>query len=375
MSGPTNGGREAAYQALRESEELHRATLSNISDAVFITDDHDEFTFVCPNVDVIFGYVPDEVRAMGRISRLLGEKLFDHAELAARGEIRNIECEVTTKSGTRRSLLIHLKAVSIQGGTVLYSCRDVTERKQAEEELRLARLELAHASRLALVGELMTSIAHEVNQPLAAIVSNASAGLRLAVDLTGSHADEIREILDDVRAQGRLAADVVKRLRLLAHKRPLALGPLDVNEVTGEIVKMVASDSSRRGVSLSAELAASLPLVDADRVCLQQVILNLVVNAMDAMDEVQATDRRLLVQTRRLDDAVEVAVHDSGEGIPPERLPRLFDAFFTTKRDGVGLGLAIARTIIEAHSGRIWAEDHAGRGATFHVTLPVRPAS
>jgi len=372
MSGPTNGGREAAYQALRESEELHRATLSNISDAVFITDDDDGFTFICPNVDVIFGYAPDEVRAMGRISRLLGEGLFDHAELAARGELRNIECEVASKSGARRSLLIHLKAVAIQGGTVLYSCRDVTDRKQAEEELRLARLQLAHASRLALVGELMASIAHEVNQPLAAIVSNAGAGLRLSADVTGAHAAEVREILDDIRAQGRQAADVVQRLRLLAHKRPLALGPLDVNEVTGEIMKMVASDSSRRGVVLSAELASSLPLVDADRVCLQQVILNLVVNAMDAMDEVGAPERRLLVQTRRLDDAVEVAVRDSGEGISADRLPRIFEAFFTTKRDGVGLGLAIARSIVEAHRGRIWAEDHAGRGATFHVTLPVR---
>ena len=369
MSDGTNGGRAAAYQALRESEELHRATLSNISDAVFITDDEGAFTFICPNVDVIFGYVPDEVRAMTRISRLLGDQLYDPAELAARGEIRNIACDVTSKSGAPRSLLIHLKAVSIQGGTMLYSCRDVTERRQAQEELRAARLDLAHASRLALVGELMASIAHEINQPLTAIVSNASAGLMLAVatdDVT------LREILSDIRDQGRLAADVIERLRALAHKRPLELAPLDVNEVAHDIVRLIAGDAHRRGVIVSAELAPLLPAVDADRVCLQQVLLNLVVNAMDAMDQADAGERQLVVRTRRLDDAIEVAVSDTGGGIPADRLPKLFDAFFTTKREGIGLGLAIARSIIEAHRGRIWAENHAGRGATFHVALPLR---
>jgi PAS domain S-box-containing protein len=369
MSEGTNGGRAEAYQALRESEELHRATLSNISDAVFITDDEGVFTFICPNVDVIFGYLPNEVRAMGRISGLLGEALYDPAELAARGEIRNIACDATSKSGAQRSLLIHLKAVSIQGGTVLYSCRDVTERKQAEEQLRAARLDLAHASRLALVGELMASIAHEINQPLTAIVSNAAAGVVLAA-AAGNEAT-LREILSDIRDQGRLAADVIERLRALAHKRPLELAPLDINEIARDILRLVESDSHRRGVTLSAELAPRLPAVDADRVCLQQVLLNLVVNAMDAMDHVEARERRLVVRTRRLDDSVEVSVSDTGAGIPADRLPKIFDAFFTTKREGIGLGLAIARSIIEAHQGRIWAEDHAGRGATFHVALPL----
>src|SRR5262245_35103747 len=125
MSDGTNGGRDEAFQALRDSEELHRATLGSISDAVFLTDADGVFTFVCPNVDIIFGYVPDEVRAMTRISRLLGENLFDPAELAARGEIKNIEREVSAKSGERRAVLIHLKKVSIQGSTILYTCRDV----------------------------------------------------------------------------------------------------------------------------------------------------------------------------------------------------------------------------------------------------------
>src|SRR5262245_47677974 len=140
MSGPTNGGRAEAFDALRASEELHRATLSNISDAVFLADDEGTFTFICPNVDVIFGYVPDEVRLMSKIDHLLGENLFDRAELSARGEIRNVEREIIAKSGERRTVLIHLKHIAIQGGTVLYTCRDISELRHAERELAATQL-------------------------------------------------------------------------------------------------------------------------------------------------------------------------------------------------------------------------------------------
>jgi PAS domain S-box-containing protein len=372
MSEGTNGGRTEAFQALRDSEELHRATLGSISDAVFLTDDEGLFTFVCPNVDVIFGYVPDEVRAMTRISRLLGENLFDRGELEAQGEIKNIEREVASKAGERRSLLIHLKRVSIQGSTVLYTCRDVTERRHVEEELRAARLELAHVSRLALAGELLASIAHEINQPLTSILSNASAGLRRLPALApagGPH--ELREIFADIRDQGRRAGEVIERVRALAGKRPLERQAIDVNEVAGEIVTLVRGEARRRNVTLRTELMASLPAIDADRVSLQQVMLNLMLNGMDAMDQREAAQRRLVVSTRRLDDAIEVAVSDTGHGIPADRLPKVFDAFFTTKKEGLGLGLAIARSIVEAHGGRIWAEDNGGVGATFHLTLPA----
>jgi signal transduction histidine kinase len=148
-----------------------------------------------------------------------------------------------------------------------------------------------------------------------------------------------------------------------------------VNEVASETLRLVGGDARRRGVTLTAELAPSLPVVDADRVCLQQVVLNLIMNAMDAMDLVEAGERQLSVRTRRLDGAVEVAVSDTGGGIPADRLPKLFDAFFTTKKEGLGLGLAIARSIVEAHRGRIWAEDHRGRGATFRLTLPVHASA
>ena len=181
---------------------------------------------------------------------------------------------------------------------------------------------------------------------------------------------ELREILTDVRDEARLAVDIIDRLRSLAGKKPLELRPVDVNEVTAELLRLVASDARSRGVNLSTELAPSLPPVRADRICLQQVMLNLIVNGMDSMREMEGDGRDLTVCTCRRDDGVEIAVSDTGHGIPNDRMPKLFDAFFTTKKDGVGLGLAIARSIVEAHGGRIWAEDHGGRGATFRLTLP-----
>ena len=367
MSDPTNGGRERAYKELRDSEELHRATLENISDAVLLTNDQDEFTFVCPNVDVIFGYSPDEVHTMSRINVLLGDNLFDHADLAKRGEIRNIERDVTAKSGARRTVLVHVKSVAISGSTVLYCCRDITELKHVEEDLRALRAELAHSTRLALVGQLMASITHEVRQPLTAIVANASAGLFVIARETSSHADGLRDIFEDIIAEGRLAEDVIQRLRALASKRPLALQTLDVNQLAMDTLRFIEGDAKRRQVTTRADLEPALPVVQADRVCLQQVLLSLTLNAMDAMLETE--NRQVLLRTRRIDDSIELSVSDTGHGIAADALPRLFEPFFTTKKEGLGLGLAISRSIIEAHEGRIWAENH-GRGATFHVSLP-----
>ena len=357
---------------LRESEELHRATLSSISDAVFLADDLGSFTFICPNVDVIFGYVPDEVQAMGKIGRLLGEDLFDPADLIARGEIRNVEREITSKSGERRTVLIQLKRVSIKGGTVLCTCRDVTELKHAERELAAIRLELARAARLAMVGVMTASIVHEIRQPLTSILGNASAGLLLAPESAASaEIVQLREILADIQAVGRDAAEIVERLRTLVRDRPLERRAVDVNGVASDVLKLVAADAHRRRVLLRAELFPSLPMVEADRVSLQQVILNLIVNAMDAVDQDEGKDRQVVVRTRLEANAVECAVSDTGHGIAADNLPRLFETFFTTKQDGIGLGLAIARSIVEAHAGRIWAEDHGGRGATFRLSLPL----
>lgn len=374
MTGPTNGGRARGYEALRESEELHRATIENISDAVFTCDDGGAFTYICPNVDVIFGYLPDEVQAMGTLGRLLGEGLFDPTDLSARGEIRNVEREIVAKSGERRVVLIHLKRVSIQGGTVLCTCRDITERKHAEKELAATRQELAHAARLALVGEMTASIVHEIQQPLTAIQANASAGMHLARGpASAGTAEELGAIFTDIHAASSDAAAIVQRLRTLVRKRPLELSLTDMNGIASDVLQLVAPDASRRRVTIHAELARSLPPVHADRVSLQQVLLNLVVNAMEALDE-DGPDRQVVLRTRPATGVVECAVSDTGRGIAPAELPKVFDPFFSTKKDGIGLGLAIARTIVEAHSGRIWAEDHGGHGATFRVILPVPAA-
>jgi PAS domain S-box-containing protein len=369
MGGPSNGGRQESFEALRESEELHRATLSNISDAVFMANDAGEFTYVCPNVDNIFGFSPDEVRATGNLGTFLGGDLFDPADLNARGEIQNVEREVIAKGGVHRIILIHLKRVSIRGGTVLCTCRDVTALKQAEKQLALARLELAHAGRLALVGELTASIVHEIQQPLVAISANAEVAARQVARQANGGSGELREILSDIQQASSSAGEIIERLRGLARKRPMELKPVDLNEVVNSVVRLVAADAARRRVHLRTEAADGLPTLMADRVSLQHVVLNLVMNAMEAMDDVHG-HREVIVRTQRVASGAEISVHDNGPGVPPDILPRVFDAFVTDKSDGIGLGLSIARSIVEAHNGQISASNTGG-GATFVIGLPL----
>jgi PAS domain S-box-containing protein len=222
---------------------------------VFLTDDGGEFTFICPNVDVIFGYAPDEVQVMGRIAGLLGDDLYDRAALAAKGEIRNVERDVTSKSGERRTVLVHLKRVSIQSATVLYTCRDITELKHAEKELAATRLELAHAGRLALVGELTASIVHEIQQPLAAILANSSAGMRLTKNGAGDpERAELHETFSDIQHESGDAVQIIERLRTLVRKKPLELRPLHLNDVAGDVLQLVAADAHRRRVTIRAEV-------------------------------------------------------------------------------------------------------------------------
>jgi C4-dicarboxylate-specific signal transduction histidine kinase len=253
---------------------------------------------------------------------------------------------------------------------------DVTERKRAEEALRQketslreAQTELAHVSRVTTMGQLAASIAHEVNQPLAGIVTNANAGLRwLAGELP--NINEAREAIRRIIRDGNRAGDVIARMRALFEKACSTREQLDINEAIEEVVILTQTEARRNRVTLREELAADLPRVMGDRVQLQQVIMNLTLNAIEAMSTVQDRARELLIKTQRgKDNEVWVAVQDSGIGFDPQNAQRMFDPFHTTKSGGLGMGLSISRSIVESHGGRLWAVSNDGPGATFQFTL------
>ena len=250
---------------------------------------------------------------------------------------------------------------------------DLHDWKQAQESLREAQAELAHVSRVATIGELTTSIAHEVNQPLSAALNNASASLRW---LAANDLEEARQSASLVMSNVRRVGEIIAGIRALAKKAPPEKEPLDINETIGEVFALVRTELHSNHVSLETELANDLPLILGDRIQLQQVILNLLINAIEAMAEIEADPRVLRVSSKRtieLSDNsqhVLIAVRDSGPGLEMTSLNRLFDTFYTTKPQGLGMGLAISRSIFEAHGGRLWAEN-AAKGAVFQFTLPI----
>jgi PAS domain S-box-containing protein len=248
---------------------------------------------------------------------------------------------------------------------------DVSSRKRAEAELHEAQANLAHVTRVTALGELAASIAHEVNQPLAAVVTNAAACLRW-LDREPANLKEARSTLQSIIKDGNRAGDVIQRVRALANKTADQKAPLHINEVVNEVISLAQHELSSHRVALRLELAPALPLVLADRIQLQQVILNLVINAIEAMQPVKDRPRELVIRTRQDETSqVLVTVSDCGVGVAAENADRLFDAFFTTKASGMGMGLSICRSIVNAHGGRLSASGNAGPGATFQFTLPL----
>jgi two-component system sensor kinase FixL len=248
---------------------------------------------------------------------------------------------------------------------------DITDRRHVELDVVQLRQELARVLRVATMGELVASLAHEINQPLTAIMSNAQAAQRL---LTSGRPDlgEIREILADVAADDQRAGEVVSRVRSLLKKENTDRKRLEMNDVIREVLGLLRTSAILKGVGLVSELSTDPLPVLGDRIQLQQVLLNLVMNSFDALQSVSAGGRELVVRSQRSDaDGVIVSVRDNGSGIALSVLPRVFEPFFTSKPDGMGMGLPICRSIVESHGGRIWAENNPDRGATFQFALPI----
>jgi PAS domain S-box-containing protein len=252
----------------------------------------------------------------------------------------------------------------------LVIARDLTEYALASEALRQTQADLAHASRMTTMGELTASLAHEVNQPITAVVNGASTCVRW---LTRDDPDvgEAREAATGVIRNARRAADIIQRIRSISKKGETRRQLADVNELIGEMIALLRSEASRYRISIRADLEAGLPGVMVDSVQIQQVMMNLIMNGMDAMKDVDRT-RVLSIRSRRAgDQQLVIAVSDTGAGLPPQQADKIFDPFFTTKPHGLGMGLRISRSIVESHSGRLWATDNSPQGASFYFTLPV----
>jgi len=365
--------RQWAEEALRQSEARTRTILQAIPDLMLLLSadgvcldchaKHPDELPVPPEVflgkklrDVLpSGVAAEAALCFQKATESERSQSFEF-ELVLNGAVQHYEARIARSGGDRFLGLV----------------RNVTARRRAQEELRRTQAELAHVSRVTTMGELAASIAHEVNQPLGAIVGNADICLHW---LSNGQPDlgAVREALSDIISDGHRASEVIARVRALAKKSAPQKAPLDLNEVVGEVLALVTHEAQRRRVRLRAEPAAGLPAVQGDRVQLQQVLLNLVMNGVEAMAGVEDRARELKVSTSRSEaGGVAVAVQDCGVGIDPRETERLFQAFHTTKAGGMGMGLAISRSIVEAHGGRLWAEPNRGPGATFQFMLPAQ---
>ncbi len=354
--------RRRIEEALRESEELHRLTLSRISDAVFITEEGGAFTYICPNAEVIFGYTAEEVRRLGNIKKLIGNGFFDLRRLEFAGEIQNIEQEVKDKAGLIHSLLVNVKRVSIRNGTLLYTCRDITGRKQAE----------ALKQSDALKSALIASVSHDLRTPLTSIRASVDSLLHNELNWDQTTLHEFHLIIsEEVNRLMRLVENLLAMARIDAGEMHPAKQWGSVAEICHNVLDRCAGATGRHRAHV--ECAEGLPLVRVDSRLIAQALANLVENAA----KYSPPKSRIIVRAWLERDQLLMSVTDEGPGIAPEELDRIFDKFYRGRllhgeqNGGTGMGLAIARGIIEAHGGRIWVESKPGQGAAFIFALPV----
>ena len=360
-----------AYEALAHSEARTRAILRAIPDWMFLT--------TLDGVILDF-HAQDPSKLYATPAAFLGRAVRDVlpasvanalAEVFARAIVTNEPEKVEyTLDIDGREGFFEAVVVTCDGDKILSMVRDITDRRRAELEADSHRRELAHLGRVATLGELSGTLAHELSQPLTAILSNAQAARRL-LDRDPPDVDQVRAGLDDIIRNDKRAGAVIERLRSLLRKGDATLQPVDLNEVVSETLDLAVGELLSRRVAVTRTLLDAIPFVQADRVQLQQVVLNLVMNACDAMDATPAAERRLVVATANGEGFVRLAVTDCGRGIPDGQLERVFEPFVTFRDQGLGLGLAISRSIVTAHGGSIRAVNNPDGGATFHCALPA----
>jgi len=365
---------------LRASEQRFRAVVEAAPSAILLVDDAGAIVLANAQAESVFGYPRGELLAKP-VEMLIPQRFRDlHVDLRgtytrdsrARAMGAGRELFACRKDGSEIPIEAALSPMPTrEGAFVLVSVVDISQRRELERVTALQRDELAHLSRVAMLGELSGSLAHELNQPLTAILSNAQAAQRFLAQ-SPPRLDGLDEILSDIVKSDRRAGAVIQRIRSLLRKESTQLASLDLNEVVEEALRLMRTDLLSRHVVVRAELGQGLPVVRGDRTQLQQVLLNFIMNGCDAMEGCER-NRQLLVRTRRTEDgAVEVSVADRGRGIPPNELERIFEPFVTTKTFGLGLGLSICRSIVTAHGGRLWATNKPDGGATLHCELPAQ---
>jgi two-component system, LuxR family, sensor kinase FixL len=365
--------RHRAEEVLRKQASL----LELAHDAIIVRGLDDEISYWNCGAEAMYGWLREE--AVGRAAQDLLQSINpcdpqDLKDEVVREGRWDGELTQTRRDGVRIIVAsrwalqrdVHGKPLAM-----LQINTDVTERRRAAEQLETTQAQLAHMARVTTMGEMTASIAHEVNQPLTAVVTNANACLRW---LAGEepNLEETREAVVRIVSEGKRAAEVIQRIRSLVKKSAPEKSRLDVNDVIREVLVLTNLQTLKKRISVRTDLAAGLPAISGDRVQLQQVILNLVMNALEATAGADESGDELVVTSEKDEpDQVTVAIRDSGVGIAPDKLDKLFHPFFTTKPNGMGMGLPISRSIIEAHGGRLWAYRNPGPGATFKFSVPV----
>src|SRR5882762_5316408 len=368
--------RRKTKEALQVSEERFAKAFRSSPDPMAIMRRSDS-SIIDVNVrwESMFGY--SRAQAVGRTTAELevyanpkDRQTYDDLA-AAQGYVRDFEVDLRDRTGRVHHAVIAAEIVEVGGvPCFIETIRDVTEKKRAEREAQDQQKQITHLTRVALIGELSGALAHELNQPLTAILSNAQAAQHY-LEKGRIDPKELREILGDIVAQDRRAGEVIRRLRALFKKGETQFQALDANELVREVLELAHSDLITRNIEVVTQASPQLPAMLGDRVELQQVLLNLIVNACEAMSADGPKEHALTIRTESAADGVQLSVIDHGPGIPADMQERLFEPFFTTKPQGLGLGLSISRSIITAHRGRIWGTNNPDRGATFHIVLPV----